>query len=130
MRKVIYLLIAVAFFAISCNQNNAMKTFDPEFTHTVYFWLKEPANEGHRLTFETSLKKFLSTSKYTKTNFIGIPPKAIRPVVDDSFTYTLVVTFESEEAQEKYQEEAVHLKFIEECKDLWEKVVVYDATGI
>ncbi|WP_343487359.1 Dabb family protein [Allomuricauda sp. d1] len=51
-------------------------------------------------------------------------------MVDDSFTYNLIVTFESAEAQEGYQNEAAHLAFIEECNDLWKKVIVYDATGI
>jgi hypothetical protein len=82
------------------------------------------------MKFETSLKKFLKDSKYAKTNFIGTPPKATRAVVDGSFTYSLIVTFESAEAQEGYQKEEAHLTFIEECKDLWEKVIVYDSNGI
>jgi hypothetical protein len=61
---------------------------------------------------------------------MGTPPKAVRDVVDDSFTYSLIVTFESAEAQEAYQEEEAHLIFIEECKDLWEKVIVYDSEGV
>ncbi len=131
MKKVIFTVLFMALALGSCQEKKAaLQTFDPAFTHTVYFWLNEPNNDAHRLKFETSLKKFLSASKYTKTNFIGTPPKAVRSAVDDSFTYSLVVTFESAEAQEGYQEEAVHLEFIEECKSLWKKVVVYDAIGI
>lgn len=131
MKKVVFVMLFIASVLGSCQEKKeGLQTFDPAFTHTVYFWLNEPDNAAHRLKFETSLKKFLNASKYTKTNFIGTPPKAIREVVDDSFTYTLVVTFESAEAQEGYQEEEVHLQFIEECKSLWKKVVVYDAVGI
>jgi hypothetical protein len=72
----------------------------------------------------------MRNSKYAKTKFIGIPPKAIREVVDDSFAYNLVLTFASAEEQELYQKEEAHLLFIEESEDLWEKVVVYDANGI
>ncbi|WP_319946572.1 Dabb family protein [Flagellimonas myxillae] len=107
-----------------------MKTFDPTFAHTVYFWFKDPANKADRAMFEASLKKFLDNSSYAKTNFIGTPPVATREVVDGSFTYSLIVTFESAEAQEGYQTEQPHLDFIEECKHLWEKVIVYDSFGL
>lgn len=130
MRKIIYLAFVVVVFTTSCNQNTTMRTFDPAFAHTVYFWFKSPDNQEHRKTFETSLQNFLTNSKYAKTNFIGTPPRASREVVDGSFTYSLVVTFDSAEAQKKYQEEEAHLIFIEECKDFWEKVIVYDSNGI
>ncbi|MGB5819038.1 MAG: Dabb family protein [Saonia sp.] len=107
-----------------------MKTFNPAFAHTVFFWLEHPDSDKDREKFETSLQRFLDSSKFAKTNFIGTPPKASRDVVDDSFTYSLIVTFESSEAQEGYQKEEAHLQFIEECKDLWTKVVVYDSHGI
>jgi len=107
-----------------------MQNFDSNFVHTVLFWLKNPNNAEDRNTFETSLKQFLKDSKYAKTNFIGIPPAPSRDVVDGSFAYKLLVTFESAEAQDAYQVEEAHQKFIEECKDLWEKVVVYDAKGL
>jgi len=42
----------------------------------------------------------------------------------------LILSFESAEDQEAYQEEPPHKVFIEECQDLWEKVIVYDSQGI
>lgn len=107
-----------------------MKTFDPAFAHTVYFWLKNPNSPEDRESFETSLQKFLDNSAYAKTKFIGKPPKASRNVVDGSFTYSLIVTFESAEAQQNYQDEAPHKLFIEESSELWTKVIVYDSKGI
>ncbi|WP_350290228.1 Dabb family protein [uncultured Croceitalea sp.] len=131
MKRVICTLIVLGLLTTSCNQkNDNMKSFDAAFAHTVYFWFKNPDNQEHRRTFETSLQKFLTNSKYAKTNFIGTPPKASRDVVDGSFTYSLIVTFESAEAQQNYQEEEAHLIFIEECKDFWDKVIVYDSNGI
>ncbi len=109
---------------------NTMQTFDPNFVHTVFFWFNNPDSEADRARFEASIQKFLKNSKFAKTNFVGVAPKATRDVVDDTFTYKLVVTFESEEAQEGYQNEEAHLLFIEECKDLWSKVIVYDARGL
>ncbi len=129
--RIVMLLLVGAFCGTSFAQNDdTMKTFDPAFSHTVYFWFKNPDDAEGRTRFETSLKKFLKNSKFAKTNFIGVPPKSTREVVDDSFTYSLIVTFDSPESQEGYQNEKPHLIFIEECKDLWEKVIVYDSYGL
>lgn len=107
-----------------------MKEFDPHFAHTVFFWLKNPDSQEDRKAFETSLQKFLDNSAYAKTTFIGKPPRASRDVVDGSFTYSLIVSFESAAAQQKYQDEAPHKVFIDESEDLWEKVIVYDSQGV
>ncbi|AIY13024.1 Dabb family protein [Cellulophaga baltica] len=104
-----------------------MDTFDSNFAHTVFFWLNNPDSQEDCKAFETSLRKFLDHSEYAKTKFIGKPPRASREVVDGSFTYSLIVTFESAEAQEAYQKEAPHLVFIEESSALWNKVIVYDS---
>ncbi|MDO1513380.1 Dabb family protein [Maribacter confluentis] len=131
MKNIICILAITLMTNFSFGQNeNEMTTFDSNFTHTVFFWLKNPDNAADRTAFETSLKKFLDNSGYAKTKFIGTPPKASRDVVDGSFTYSLIVTFESDEAQQAYQDEAPHKLFIEESSDLWSKVIVYDSKGI
>jgi hypothetical protein len=131
MKKKLFCSTLVLIMLISCMEEQKQTTnFDPSFVHIVYFWLKDPANMEDRKALETSLHKFMRNSKYAKTKFIGIPPKASREVVDDSFAYNLVLTFASAEEQELYQKEEAHLLFIEESEDLWEKVVVYDANGI
>ncbi len=109
---------------------SSLKEFNPNFAHTVYFWLNNPDNQEDRTAFETSLQKFLNHSKYAKTKFIGKSPKASRDVVDGSFTYSLIVTFESVEAQQKYQDEASHKLFVEESSHLWAKVIVYDSIEV
>ena len=101
--------------------------FAPAFTHTVYFWFKNPDSAEDKKTFETSVKKFMENSEFAKTRFVGIAPKAERDVVDDSFTYSLILSFESAEAQAAYQAEPAHIVFLSECKDLWEKVIVYNS---
>lgn len=131
MKKTICIFTLLLITTISYSQtNNDMRNFDSNFAHTVYFWLGNPDSKEDRASFEKSLQKFLDTSKYAKTNFIGVPPKASRDVVDGSFTYSLIVTFESAEAQEKYQKEEAHLKFIEESSSLWTKVIVYDSKAV
>ncbi|MCG9970091.1 Dabb family protein [Christiangramia crocea] len=104
--------------------------FDKNFSHVVYFWLKNPENIDDRQAFEASLKKFLRNSKYAQTKFIGVPAQTPREVVDNSYTYSLILSFPSKEIQNKYQQEEAHLKFIDESSSLWEKVLVYDSIGI
>jgi len=127
--NILTLIFLVMTFYVSGQESKSVEEFDPAFVHSVYFWLNNPDNEADRAAFEKAIHTLLVNSKYTKTNFLGIPPKSEREVVDDSFTYNLFVTFESADAQEAYQVEEAHLAFIEEAQSLWKKVVVYDAQG-
>jgi len=129
--KTIYTLLFLTFtMTIFGQTDTTMREFDPAFAHTVYFWLANPDSQEDRGAFEKSLQKFLDNSGYAKTSFIGVPPRASRDVVDGSFTYSLIVTFESAEAQQNYQDEAPHKLFIEESSKLWTKVIVYDSKGV
>ena len=130
MRKISLVLTLLLSLAAIGQNDNTMKEFDSNFAHTVYFWLANPDSQEDRDAFETSLQKFLDNSAYAKTKFIGLPPRASRDVVDGSFSYSLIVTFESAEAQKKYQDEAPHKLFIEESSKLWTKVIVYDSKAI
>ncbi|MFO7720021.1 MAG: Dabb family protein [Gillisia sp.] len=104
--------------------------FDKNFIHVVYFYLNNPDDPKDRADFETSLKKLMTNSLYAKTKFIGIPAETPRGVVDNSYTYSLILTFASKEMQDNYQDEPAHLLFIEEAAHLWNKVIVYDSVGI
>jgi hypothetical protein len=130
-----FLITFFIFFSLTAQTVYAQvskdsRGFDPAFTHVVYFWLNNPDNPGDREHFETGLRTLFKDSKYTQTNFLGTPPKASREVVDDSFTYAMIVTFESAEAQQAYQTEAAHLAFIEKTAHLLKRFQVYDARGL
>jgi hypothetical protein len=100
------------------------------FRHTVLFWLKEPNNKSHRNTFESSLKRFIDSSQFVQNKHLGIPADTNRGVIDSSYTYCLAVSFLNKADQDAYQNEAAHLKFIEESSGLWQKVLVYDSESI
>ncbi|MCP9201596.1 Dabb family protein [Gramella sp. GC03-9] len=129
-----YLKILIVIGVFNCVQSihaQAQKVeFDKNFSHVVYFWLNNPDNAQDRQDFETSLKKFLRNSEYAQTKFIGVPANTPRDVVDNSYTYSLILTFPSKEVQDKYQKEPAHLLFIDEASHLWKKVQVYDSVGI
>ncbi|MHA7057359.1 Dabb family protein [Aquimarina sp. M1] len=126
--KTLFFLIILGCIVISCNRDQ--QVFDKNFVHTVFIWLNDPNSEEDRKLFEESLQRFLRTSKYAKTSFVGTPADTDREVVDNSYTYALVVTFSSKEEQDLYQKEEAHLLFIKEASFLWNKVQVYDAIGL
>lgn len=130
MRRLLGFCLMTALLFQACDQKSSDKLeMDPTFVHVVYFWLNDPASASDRKDFEAALNILLETSEFTQTNYVGIPPKATRDVVDDTFTYCLILTFDSAEAQENYQTEPAHLTFIDNASQLWNKVVVYDALG-
>ena len=96
--------------------------------HHVFFWLKDPKNVESRKEFENGLRALVKVPQIQSYHF-GTPVESSREVVDDSFTYSYMAFFKNAENQDIYQTHPIHLKFVEDCQHLWEKVVVYDAMG-
>lgn len=114
--------------AVSCKQHTPTSEALPgAFAHTVYFWLQQPDSAEDRLAFETSLRKFIDQSPYITTQHIGVPAATDREVIDNTYTYSLLLTFKDKAAQDRYQEEPAHKQFITESSHLWSKVLVYDS---
>lgn len=122
------LFVGLLIIFASC-QSNDSKALDSNFVHVVYFWLNNPDSAKERQEFETALNTFIDASEYAKTKFIGVPAMTDREKVDNSYTYSLIVSFASKEDQDKYQVEPVHLKFVEDAIHLWSKVQIYDSLG-
>ncbi len=101
-----------------------------KFAHSVFFWLKQPKNKADRAAFEKSLTNFINQSVFIKTKHIGIPADTNREVIDSSYSYSLLLTFENKQDHDSYQEEPNHKQFIKESSHLWEKVMVYDSKNI
>ncbi|NTE01166.1 Dabb family protein [Agrobacterium tumefaciens] len=94
--------------------------------HFVMFWLKpqltKPEIENFKNFFE-----HLRPSKYVKTLSYGLAANTpIRPVTDNSFTYSLTITFDNIEDHNAYQEDPIHLAAIEKFSNNWYRVVVHD----
>lgn len=53
-----------------------------------------------------------------------------RDVVDNSYSVSELLFFDSLENQKIYQDHPLHQKFIQEHSMLWEKVVVYDSMEV
>jgi hypothetical protein len=99
------------------------------FVHHVFFWLKKPVTHEIRVRFENALRT-LVTVETIVDHHLGIPAATNREVIDSSYSYSLLLTFRNQVDQDIYQTHATHLNFIKECKEMWERVAVYDSISI
>ncbi len=94
--------------------------------HQVYFWLNDPQSIDDRDQLKKGLESLL-TIETIKSGYIGIPASTPpREVVDHSFAFSYQTTFENMNDHEVYQNHIVHLRFVEDCEHLWDRVQVYD----
>ncbi|HEY0055964.1 MAG TPA: Dabb family protein [Pedobacter sp.] len=99
------------------------------FIHHVYFWLKVPDSAIDRSKLIEGLKE-LSKVTTIQEYHIGLPAGTSRDVIDSSYSVSWMLVFKNSADQETYQTDPIHLKFVETCSSLWEKVIVYDSQDI
>jgi Stress responsive A/B Barrel Domain len=98
-------------------------------SNNVFFWLSNPQSEADKKSLIVGLEK-LSKVEEIKFSQIGVPAATNREVIDSSYSVSWLLFFDTPEAQDIYQTHQVHLQFVEECKHLWQKVVVYDTVRV
>ena len=94
------------------------------FIHHVFFWLKEN-NSDNREQLIKGLKK-LSSVQTIKQFHIGVPASTNREVIENTYSVSWMILFDSAADQDSYQVDPIHLNFVKECSHLWEKVTVFD----
>lgn len=95
-------------------------------THHVLFWLKADTTEEQKVAFRKSLET-LSGVETVKSIFIGTPAPIERAVVDTSYTFSLLIIFEDLAGHDVYQVHALHQAFLQEFRERFERVVIYDS---
>ena len=98
------------------------------FIHHVFFWLSNPESTTDRDALIEGLNK-LSAVTTINSFHIGLPAGTSRDVIDSSYGVSWLLLFKNKEDQDSYQADPIHLHFIDTCKHLWNKVVVYDSIG-
>lgn len=99
----------------------------PMIGHMVYFKLKDGTPEA-RQKLVAACDKYLSDHEGTVVYAAGpIGEEFKREVNDRDWDVALHLVFESKAAHDKYAVHPEHLKFIEENKDTWAKVRVFDS---
>lgn len=98
--------------------------------HQVYFWLKEGITEEEEMDF-LEFFRLLKTIPGIKSIYVGKPaPTNPRPVVDNSFSYSITVSYEGMDEINVYEVHPIHLDAIDKYKKYWVKVEVKDSEVI
>ncbi len=103
-----------------------MSKITNRLVHHVYFWLKEPNNDTVLNKFKEAIEELRTVENIDQSHFGRPASTEDRTVVDHSYTFSLMLLFDSKNNQDIYQVHPIHLKFVEENEQLWSKVVVYD----
>lgn len=118
--------ITTAAFAGTTAQNivGSPKTF---YNHYLLFWLKKDLTPKQLDDFANFFKE-LSNLPYLKSLHYGRPANSSpRLVLDNSFTYNVVMTFESLEDLETYGKLPQHLAIVKKYSVFWDKMQVHDS---
>ena len=99
------------------------------FVHHVVFWMNENITPDGFKTFEKGVST-LPTIDLVKFGNIGKPASTNRPIIERSYSYSLLLVFENKTAHDEYQTHPVHLKFIGNCSMLWSRVLIYDSESL
>ncbi len=95
--------------------------------HNVYFTLKD-SSEASIQNLVTACKTYLSSHPGVVFFACGTLEKELnRPVNVVDFHVALHLVFESKEAHDVYQDAPLHHKFVEENRDGWASVRVFDS---
>ena len=99
----------------------------PMLAHMVYFTLKDNSADAKE-KLVAACKKYLS--KHPGEVFFAAGTLAEdlnRPVNDRDFDVALHIVFQDRKAHDQYQDAPRHQQFIDENKDNWKKVRVFDS---
>lgn len=96
------------------------------FVHSVYFWLRDDLSSAAKAKFVDGIRS-LTTIDVVQMGFIGVPAATNREIIDQSYSYALVLSFATAADQDAYQVHPVHDAFRENCGGSWKKIVIYDA---
>ena len=125
---IVFGLALAAFAALGgCGRSEAADEGGAMLSHDVYFALKDTSPEAKK-KLVAACKKYLS--KHPGEVFFAAGTLAEdlnRPVNDRDFDVALHIVFKDKESHDKYQDAERHKQFIEENKDNWKKVRVFDS---
>ena len=95
-------------------------------THHVLFWLKADTSDEQKAAFRKGIES-LSGIETVETIHVGTPAPIERAVVDTSYTFSLLTIFKDLAGHDVYQTHPLHLAFLDEFRQFFEKVIIYDS---
>lgn len=116
-----------AALAARANEQAAAAKADKQLGHMVYFSLNDVSAEATNKVVE-GCKKYLAKHPGVVYFAAGtLAEDCNRPVNDRDWHVALHLVFADKTSHDKYQDAPDHLKFIDEFKDLFKKVRVFDS---
>lgn len=111
----------------AASNSTTMTSSSARLVHHVFFWLKNPDSKADLERLLTGIRS-LGAIETVRSLHVGVPASTEkRAVVDNSYSASELMMFDSVEDQNAYQVHPLHQRFVEECSGLWSKVVVYDS---
>jgi len=101
------------------------------FIHHVLFWAKNPTSTTETDQLFRALKS-LGTLPMIASAHVGKPivTDFDRSVTEASYTFSVVLVFDSAEKEKEYLYHPLHKKFIQDNMHLWGKVQVIDSEAL
>jgi hypothetical protein len=96
------------------------------FVHAVYYWGNPDLSEADKEEWLKGLRT-LPGIETVQQGFVGVPADTPRDVVENTYTYSLVLLFRNQDGHDRYQAHLTHLTYVETCARFWRKMVVYDS---
>jgi hypothetical protein len=116
--------ILFSYLSLQKNYDMLLKN---TFVHHVHFWLKDKADRQKLIEGLYSL----SPITHIRDIHIGVAAETFREVIDRSYDASLLLLFDTPEAQEAYQGDPIHLLFVENyAKPLCARVLVLDNVNV
>ena len=124
----VFMLAVVALMGmLGSVQAEASKKAQPMLSHDVYFSLKDNSPQAKQKLI-AACKKYLTDHPGTVWFAVGpLAEEMKRDVNDRDFDVALHLVFKNKAAHDQYAKAERHLKFIEERKDNWKNVRVFDS---
>lgn len=98
-----------------------------QIAHYVLFWLNDELSEAEITDFAGFFEELKQIPGIKSLHYGRPAPTNPRDVVDNSFTYNLLVYFDSMDEINVYETHPIHLAAIEKYSRYWNRVVVHDS---
>src|SRR3546814_19183818 len=92
--------------------------------HAVMFWLNPDLSSEEVENFKGFFEDLSRCSTVKSLQFGRSAPTEPRPVVDNSFTWSMVATFANQDDHDIYQADDIHNTDIEKYQNYWPRVLV------
>ena len=100
---------------------------DKMLAHNVFFALKDGSAAARQKLID-ACRKYLTGHPGTVAFAVGTLAEELkRPVNDRAFDVALHLLFTDQAAHDRYQQAPRHLQFVEENKESWKHVRVFDS---